>query len=129
MAIFSLLITKAPFDSQSAYTAFRFAESALSQGHEVNGVFFYQSGVNNGNSFQTTHSDEVNLYHKWTKLSQQHNVPLQVCVTAANRRGIINADDAAEKDQSFYNLTPPFSEVGLGDLVALMNSADRTIQF
>ena len=129
MAVFALLVTHSPFDHQSAYSAYRFCQACIENGHSVNGVFFYQQGVANSNRFQRGHSDEINLYQKWCMLHEQHQVPLQVCVTAANRRGIINQQDAQDLDIDHYNLTAPFEEVGLGDLMTLMNNADRTVQF
>lgn len=129
MASFSILVTHAPFDKQSAYTAYQFALSVLKGGHTLHGVFFYQAGVHNANNFQRPHSDELNMFDKWQSLSADYNIDLQVCVTAANRRGIINADDAKEMDGHHFNLAPPFQEVGLGDLVELMQTSDRMVQF
>lgn len=129
MATFGLLVTHAPFEQQHAFTAYRFALSALALGHEIKGVFFYQAGVQNANSYQAGHSDEFNVHQAWVELSAQHGIPLNVCVTAANRRGVINAQDAKDNDQQGFNLTEPFIEVGLGDLVQLSQVSDRVIQF
>jgi tRNA 2-thiouridine synthesizing protein D len=129
MASFSLLITKPSFDAQDAYSAYRFAVAALKLQHRLKGIFFYQAGVHNSNAFQTGHSDELNLHQKWLALAKTHNVPLLVCVTAANRRGIINQQDAVELDIEHFNLSAPFTEVGLGDLVELLNASDRVLQF
>jgi tRNA 2-thiouridine synthesizing protein D len=129
MASFSLLITKPPFDQQDAYSAYRFAMSAVKLKHVINGIFFYQAGVHNSNSFQSGHSDELDLHQAWVTLSTAHNIPLLVCVTAANRRGVINQQDAEDHDLTHFNLNPPFTEVGLGDLVELLNISDRVIQF
>ncbi|MDN4503247.1 sulfurtransferase complex subunit TusD [Alteromonadaceae bacterium BrNp21-10] len=129
MTTFSLFITSAPFDSASAYTAFKFAESVNALGHQLNGVFFYQSGVVTANSFTQVAADEVNLHDKWQHLSEQHNIPLYVCVTAANRRGIVNQTDAQDNDSEYFNLAEPFQEVGLGELVELSNNSDRLVQF
>jgi tRNA 2-thiouridine synthesizing protein D len=129
MASFSLLITKAAFDQQDAYSAYRFALSVIKLGHQLKGIFFYQSGVHNSNAFQSGHSDELNLYNCWQTLAEEHDIPLLVCVTAANRRGIINQEDATDLDIEHFNLAAPFTEVGLGDLVELMNDSDRLIQF
>lgn len=129
MSTFSLLITKPSFDTQDAYSAYRFAVSALKLHHAIKGIFFYQAGVHNSNAFQTGHSDELNLYQKWIALAKTHDIPLLVCVTAANRRGIINQQDAVDLDIKHFNLTAPFTEVGLGDLVELLNVSDRVLQF
>lgn len=129
MASFSLLITKAAFDQQDAYSAYRFAVSALKLQHGIQGIFFYQAGVHNSNAFQTGHSDELNLHQKWVTLAKTHDIPLLVCVTAANRRGIINQQDALDLDIKHFNLSAPFTEVGLGELVELLNTSDRVLQF
>lgn len=126
---FTILVTLAPFDKQDPYSAYRFAKALLTAGHQLNGVFFYQSGVVNSNSFQAGHSDEINMYQLWCELATRYQVPLQVCVTAANRRGVINNEDAQDRDIKHFNLSAPFTEVGLGDLVTLINSSDRLVQF
>lgn len=128
MATFTILVTHAPFDQQKAQTAHDFVRACNQAGHTVAGVFFYQAGVLNGNAFQAGHSDEVNMYRQWCDLAEQ-GIPLQVCVTAANRRGIINETDAEELDEKHFNLRQPFDEVGLGELMALMHESDRTVQF
>jgi len=130
LASFSIVVTSPPLDSQGAYSAMRFIEAALSAGHSIVGVFFYQSGVLNGSYFQTVLSDELDLAQKWQSLGNNHNVPLQVCVTAANRRGVLSKHDVEQdKDYTDYNLKAPFVSVGLGELVTQINQADRTIQF
>jgi tRNA 2-thiouridine synthesizing protein D len=129
MASFSLVITKPSFDQQDAYSAYRFVMSAIKLKHVINGIFFYQGGVHNSNSFQSGHSDELDLHQAWVGLSTTYNIPLLVCVTAANRRGIVNQQDAEDLDLAHFNLVPPFTEVGLGDLVGLLNVSDRVIQF
>lgn len=130
MANFSIVVTSPPLDSQGAYSAYRFIQAALASGHAIVGVFFYQSGVLNGSYFQTVLSDERDLAQKWQSLANSQNVPLQVCITAANRRGILSKQDAEQdKDYSDFNLKSPFVSVGLGELVTQINQADRTIQF
>ncbi|WJG11177.1 sulfurtransferase complex subunit TusD [Aliiglaciecola sp. LCG003] len=130
MAKFSIVITSPAVDSASAYSAYRFANAALKQGHSVLGVFFYQGGVTVANQFQTVLSDELNILDKWQSLARQYDIPLQVCVTAANRRGVISQLDAKQDRQQLdHNLTPPFESVGLGELVTLLNDADRSVQF
>ena len=129
MATLSLLVTHAPFEQQYAFSAYRFVCAALNLGHDIKGIFFYQGGVQNANRFQSGHSDEFDLYTAWAELSIQHSIPLNVCVTAANRRGVINEQDASDNSQEGFNLAAPFIEVGLGDLVELMQISDRVIQF
>lgn len=129
MASFTLLVTSAPFSQQNAYSAYRFALAAVQANHKVNGIFFYQSGTLSGSSLQITPSDEFDLYNAWQNLAEQYQVPLMVCVSAANKRGITTAQDASDTDNPHFSLTAPFESVGLGELANLMNSSDRLIQF
>ncbi|GAC15351.1 sulfurtransferase complex subunit TusD [Aliiglaciecola lipolytica] len=130
MARFSIIVTSASLDSQGCYSAYRFTQTAITNGHQISGVFFYQSGVNIANTFQTMLSDELALYPKWVDLANEHKIPLQVCVTAANRRGIISEQDAIQNDTpELFNLKPPFQSVGIGELVSMLNESDRSIQF
>ena len=129
MPSFTLLVTTAPFSQQNAYSAYRFALAAVQSKHRVNGIFFYQSGALNGSSLQITPSDEFDLYTAWVKLSQQHQVPIMVCVSAASKRGITTAEDARESDNTHFSLAAPFESVGLGELAILISNSDRLIQF
>ncbi|GAB2684784.1 sulfurtransferase complex subunit TusD [Aliiglaciecola sp. 3_MG-2023] len=130
MASFSIIVTSSPLESQGCYSAYRFVQAALENGHSITGVFFYQSGVEVANAFQTMLSDELALYPKWCKLADKYTIPLQVCVTAANRRGILSQQDAIQNDTpNQYNLNPPFQSVGIGELVSMLNESDRSIQF
>jgi tRNA 2-thiouridine synthesizing protein D len=129
MASFTLLVTSAPFSEQNAYSAYRFALAAAQNNHQVNGIFFYQSGTLNGSSLQITPSNEFDLYAGWQKLAQEYQVPLMVCVSAAGKRGITTVDDAQESDNPHFSLTAPFESVGLGELANLINNSDRLVQF
>jgi tRNA 2-thiouridine synthesizing protein D len=129
MSSFTLIVTSAPFSQQNAYSAYRFALATVQSNHSINGIFFYQSGALNGSSLQITPSDEFDLYAAWGKLSQEYQVPLMVCVSAASKRGITTAEDARESDNPHFSLAAPFTSVGLGELAILMSSSDRLIQF
>ena len=129
MASFTLLVTSAPFSEQNAYSAYRFALAAAQAKHSINGIFFYQSGTLNGSSLQITPSNEFDLYAAWIKLSQQYQVPLMVCVSAASKRGITTAEDAQDSDNPHFSLAAPFESVGLGELATLISNSDRLLQF
>ena len=129
MSSFTLLVTSAPFSEQNAYSAYRFALAAVQANHSIIGIFFYQSGTLNGSSLQITPSNEFDLYSAWQKLSQEFQVPLMVCVSAASKRGITTIEDAQDSDNPHFSLTAPFESVGLGELATLISSSDRLIQF
>mgnify|MGYP000103138449 FL=1 len=129
MSSFTLLVTSAPYSSQSAYSAYRFAMAAVKQHHNINGVFFYQSGTLNGSALQQLSSDEFDLHNAWKQLANEHSVPLMVCVSAATKRGITNETDALEADDPHHSLATEFQSVGLGDLAQLLTNSDRMVQF
>jgi tRNA 2-thiouridine synthesizing protein D len=129
MSRFGLLVTHAPFDSPDAWSAYQFASAALKLGHSIDGIFFYSTGTLNANRFITPFSDETNLHQKWCELHAKYRTPLLSCVSSANRRGILSAEDAAENDDNQYNLAPPFAQVGLGEFFQLCHQCDRIVQF
>jgi tRNA 2-thiouridine synthesizing protein D len=129
MSSFILLVTTAPYSHQGAYSAYRFALAAVELTHQIKGIFFYQAGTLNGSVLQHMPSDEFNLHDAWKNISAEHNIPLMVCVSAATKRGITNAQDAADFDQVHYSLPAEFQSVGLGDLAILVADSDRLVQF
>lgn len=86
---FTLAIYSAP-SQPGALCGFRFAETLLSQGHEVSQIFFYQDGVLNGcnnNKFNTT-LNNTSFYTTSFPQFARLNIPLLVCSTALSQRNI-----------------------------------------
>lgn len=108
---FTLLVTKSPFDYRNAHSAISFCIAALNQGHSISQVFFYQTGVHNASCLLRPHSDDLHVYDKWCDLANNHGVILNVCVTAASRRGILDTELAPQHERA--NLIHPFVQVGL----------------
>lgn len=129
MATFSLLVISAPSASQNAHSALRFAQMLAKSEHVLTGVFFYFDGVHNANKLQMSMADEKALYSAWCDLAEQLACPLLVCVSAANKRGVLSQTDAIENDLSQFTLDKPFESVGLGEFSALLHQSDRLIQF
>ena len=115
---FGLLVSEGPYTHQASDSAYQFVVAALAKGHEVQRVFFYHDGVNNATRLTEPPQDDRHIVNRWTKLAQEHNLDLVVCVAAALRRGI--------KDE---NLAPGFRISGLGQLVETGIEADRVITF
>lgn len=126
---FSIVVTGAPYGSQSASSAYQFCEAAVSAGHQIAGVFFYQDGVLNASQLVSPASDEINLPQLWAKLATQYQFPLEVCVSAALRRGVVNEQEADQLALTQFNLQPPFVLSGLGQLAELSAHCDRLVQF
>jgi tRNA 2-thiouridine synthesizing protein D len=129
MAIFTIVITGAPYGSQGASSGYLFCKAALAMKHTIAGVFFYQQGVLNANALVAPASDEVNLPQCWADLATEHNFPLEVCVSAALRRGVLSIDEAKQLQIEQYNLKAPFVLSGLGQLAELSAKCDRLVQF
>lgn len=127
--LFNLVVSGGAYDSQAAYTALQFARHALQAGHLVSQVFFYQDGVLQANSLAVTLSDEFNAVDEWAVLAEQHEVQLVVCVSAAERRGVINQAQQQEYDKLAANLHPLFDVQGLGAMHDASLTADRTVTF
>ena len=126
---FSLLVCAAPYGTQSASGAYQFAAAAISAGHQIAGVFFYQEGVFNASQLVSPASDEINLPKLWSALASEFQFPLEVCVSAALRRGIISQQESAQLGLEQFNLQVPFVLSGLGQLAELSANCDRLVQF
>jgi len=126
---FSILVTGNPASSQSASAAYQFCSAALSAGHTINGIFFYLDGVLNANHLINPATDEINLPDLWASLALEHDFPLEVCVSASLRRGVINQQEAEQLGLLHHNVKPPFVLSGLGQLAELSASCDRLVQF
>jgi tRNA 2-thiouridine synthesizing protein D len=128
MSKFALFVTKSPFDSRNAESAHQFCVAAIALGHQIQQVFFYQTGVHNASALLSVNSDEVDMMQRWQNLKQSHGVSLCVCVTAATRRGVINECDATETNAA--NAHASFEIVGMSEyFAALHDESIKSIQF
>lgn len=125
---FALFITAAP-DQEAAFQAWRFADAALAQGHELLRVFFAGAAVTHGNALNTPGRDETGLTRRWQDLQSRHNLDLVICVAAALKRGVLDADNARSWEQPHANLASGFVISGLGQLAEAQLQADRLITF
>jgi len=116
--IFGLLVNEGPYTHQATDTAYQFAKAALAKGHKIHRIFFYHDGVNNATKHTEPPSDDRNIVSRWSKLAEEHDVDLVVCIAAAMRRGINDG-----------NLAPGFRISGLGQLVESGIEADRLVVF
>lgn len=126
---FALLVTGAPYGSEASSQAYQFACQVIARGHNVQKVFFYQEGVFNANHLTAPASDEHNLVTAWRQLAEQYGCELDVCVAAALRRGVVDADEAVELALPAENVSAPFLLSGLGQLAEAALGADRLVQF
>ncbi|WP_111739023.1 sulfurtransferase complex subunit TusD [Leminorella richardii] len=126
---YALVVTGPAYGSQQATSAWQFANALIEKGHRIESVFFYQGGVQNANRLVSPASDEFDLVRAWQQFSRQHSVVLNVCVAAALRRGVIDAQEAQRRGQTADNLQSGFTLSGLGELAQAALTVDRVIQF
>ncbi|MEA9390866.1 sulfurtransferase complex subunit TusD [Acerihabitans sp. TG2] len=127
---YCLMVSGAAYGAQRASSALQFAEALLAAGHRLDNVFFYQDGVSNANRYTSPAGDEQDIVRDWQRFGLTHGVALDVCVSAALRRGVIDNDQGAGTVERIgSNLQPGFTLSGLGTLAQALLECDRFIQF
>lgn len=124
-----IVVTSAPGSHQAADSAWQFARAALERGHQVERVFFYQDGVHNGTRLAVPPADERDLPALWSGLAAAHGVDLVLCVNSAQRRGVLDRDEARRAGKDGQNIAAGFRIGGLGQLVEMGHRCDRVITF
>ena len=126
---FAILVNEGPYTHQASDTAYHFTAAALKAGHEIVRVFFYHDGVNNGTRLSVPPQDDRNIADRWTALSEEHNLDVILCVAAAQRRGLLDEDEAKRAGKDSNNIANGFAISGLGQLIDAGIQADRTMVF
>jgi len=126
---FAVLVNEGPYTHQASDSAFNFTRAVIDQGHEVMRVFFYHDGVNNGTRLTTPPQDDRHVTNRWSELAKEHDLDLVVCVAAAQRRGIVDADEQKRHGKDANNIADGFRISGLGQLVEAGIQADRLVTF
>ncbi len=126
---FAIVVNEGPYQHQASDTAYHFTKAALAAGHEIVRVFFYHDGVNNGTRLTTPPQDDRNIVDRWSQLGNEADLDLVVCVAAAQRRGIVDADEAKRNGKGAENIADRFRISGLGQLIEAAIQADRLMTF
>lgn len=126
---FSIQVNSGPFASNSGLSAFRFIETALQMNHEVVRVFFYKEGIYHAFKYATPPDDEWQMTKRWGELAEQYGLDLVVCISAAQRRGLLCEDEARRQGKQDDDVAPGFRIGGLGQLLEATLIADRFIEF
>ncbi|MDI6749784.1 MAG: sulfurtransferase complex subunit TusD [Pseudomonadota bacterium] len=126
---FSILVNEGPYTHEASDTAYQFAKAVLAKGHEIFRIFFYHDGVNNATRLTTPPQDDRNIVNRWSKLAQENNLDLVVCVAAAQRRGIVDEGEMKRNGKDATNLAPGFRISGLGQLIEAGIQSDRLVVF
>lgn len=126
---YSILVNEGPYTHQASDTAYNFTKAALEKGHEIFRVFFYHDGVNNGTRLTVPPQDDRNVVKRWSELSEKYKLDMVVCIAAAQRRGLLDANEAKRQGKDANNIAPGFRISGLGQLVEAGIQADRLVVF
>lgn len=127
--IFSINVLAPPYSSQASYSAYRFCEALLAQGHSLHRIFFYQDGIYNATRLAAPPQDELDLYSEWQHLAKEHGIELVVCIAAALRRGLLDQEESIRYQKDTSNLAEGFTLGGLGQLIEAAASSDRLVTF
>ncbi|UUO22274.1 sulfurtransferase complex subunit TusD [Colwellia sp. M166] len=118
------LVVTTPPNSNLTTSAIKLVQTAIENNIKLIGVFFYQDGVLNAAKHLSIPSDEFQALSRWQQLNNDYNVPLYLCITAAEKRGL--SDELSSDEHS--NIDAAFTVSGLGELVELTNKAERVVQ-
>jgi len=123
MQTLAVIVTTPP-QSNLTTTAIDYIDCALKNGIKIIGVFFYQDGVLNASTHLSLANDEYQSTKQWQRLHNGNALPLYLCATAAEKRGL--GDELGDNKQS--NINNEFILSGLGELVELSSKAERMVQ-
>lgn len=126
---FAIMVNEGPYTHQATDTAYQFVKAALAKGHEITRVFFYHDGVNNGTRLTVPPQDDRHIVNRWSEIAAQHNIDLVICIAAAQRRGLLDENEAKRQGKDANNIAPGFRISGLGQLVEAGIQSDRLVVF
>ena len=126
---FSIVIYAAPYSTESAATALRFAESLIQEGHELYRLFFFGDGVHNASKLTVVAQDEINLQLQWSKLIEEHDIDSVICVSSALRRGVLDQTEADRHELGIASAYESSEVAGLGQLIDASLHSDRVVNF
>lgn len=131
---FSIQVNEGPYQHQASDSAYQFTKAALEKGHEIFRIFFYHDGVNNASRLTIPPQDDRHIVNRWSELAKEHNLDLVVCVAAAQRRGMLDTNEAKRSgknrgDEDAANIAEGFRISGLGQLIEAGIQADRLVVF
>ena len=126
---FGILVNEGPYQHQASDSAYMFTKAAIAKGHEVFRVFFYHDGVNNASRLTVPPADDRNIVNRWAALAEEHKLDMVVCIAAAQRRGMMDDNEAKRQGKDADNIHPAFRISGLGQLVEAGIQCDRLVTF
>ena len=127
--LYTLQVHSSPYADNSGLHAYRFACAVLAAGHRIERIFFYKDGVYHAFRYATPPDDEIAFNQLWSELAAQHAIDLVVCVSAAQRRGLLGVDEAQRQGKQDNDLAAGFRIGGLGLWLEAVAQAERSLVF
>lgn len=126
---FAVQINCSPYQARGADTAYNFIMAALAKGHQIFRVFFYHDGIYNAIRYARPPEDEQPVVQRWSDLARERRIDLVVCVSAAQRRGLLIPAEGKLVGKTDNDLADGFRISGLGQLVEAIIECDRFLIF
>jgi len=98
-------------------------------GHQIHRIFFYYEGVYNGLRWMTPPEEEAQLLKRWSALATEQGIDLVICISAAQRRGLLEQTESRRVGKLDDDLAFGFRIAGLGMWVDACLKADRFLVF
>ena len=73
--------------------------------------------------------DDRNITKRWCELGEEYKLDMVLCVAAAQRRGLLDEDEARRAGKDTDNMAPGFNMSGRGQLIDAGIQADRLMVF
>ncbi|MDM7860807.1 DsrE family protein [Alteromonas sp. ASW11-36] len=116
--VIACLITSSPRDEHATRNALNTVRNMLANNVTIDHLFFYADGVDVANACLSTAGDDESPTQAWQHIANAHGIPLIVCVTAAEKRGI-----SAETNLANY-----FEAHGMGEFFSRLHSVETLVQ-
>jgi tRNA 2-thiouridine synthesizing protein D len=126
---YAIQVNTSPYASNAGLVAYRFIQAALLQQHQVLQVFFYQEGIQHAMRYALPPDDEFHISRFWSQLADEQQIDLLVCISAAQRRGLLCKDEASRQGLADNYLAEGFRIGGLGQWLEATLQADRFLVF
>ncbi len=126
MSTFVIFIQSAPLNSTNGRHAINFCRAAVASGHQIQQIFFYGDAVFHANQHAFPVSGESPILEQWINIKRLSGAPLNLCITAAEKRGLIRGDSPSD------SISNEFSVCGMADYFSALHqeSSDLvSIQF
>lgn len=126
---YAIQINTSPYQNNRGDLAYRFIKALLEAGHEVFRVFFYEQGIQHALVYAEPLDEEIDFSRRWSELAEQYNLDLVLCISAAQRRGLLSEDEAKRLGKQDNDVAPGFRISGLGQMLEASLLADRFLVF